>query len=122
MEESFNTAITVIENDFIVGLPSEMTNETILKIEKLITEKAYQNDITGTILDFSRVKVLDTYTYLAFEHITHVFSLMGIQSVWVGLRPGVVAGLIDLDIAINSKINMSINLENGLKLLKRIKR
>ncbi|WP_041668621.1 STAS domain-containing protein [Acetobacterium woodii] len=122
MEEDFNTAITVIENDFIVGLPSEMTNEMISKIEKLITARAYQNDITGAILDFSRVSVLDTYTYLAFEHITQVFSLMGIQSVWVGLGPGVVAGLIDLDITSNSKINMSINLENGLKLLNKIKR
>lgn len=117
MEEDFNTAITVLENSFIVALPAEMTNEIILNIEKVITEKAYQTSINGAILNFSMVSVLDSYTYQAFERITNIFSLMGIQTIWVGLQPGVVFGLIDLDVAINKKIKMAINLENGLTLL-----
>lgn len=117
MEEDFNTAITVLENSFIVTLPAEMTNESILNIEKVITDKAYQSSINGAIFNFSMVTVMDTYTYQAFERITSVFRLMGIQTIWVGLRPGVVFGLIDLDVAINVKIKMAINLENGLALL-----
>lgn len=117
MEEDFNTAITVLENSFIVTLPAEMTNESILNIETVITDKAYQSSINGAIFNFSKVTVMDTYTYQAFERITSVFRLMGIQTIWVGLRPGVVFGLIDLDVAINVKIKMAINLENGLALL-----
>lgn len=117
MEEDFNAAITVLENKFIVALPAEMTNENILNIEKVITEKAYQTGINGAILNFSMVTVMDTYTYQAFERITSVFALMGIQTIWVGLRPGVVFGLIELNVAINAKIKMAINLENGLALL-----
>ncbi|MBI4856796.1 MAG: STAS domain-containing protein [Acetobacterium woodii] len=122
MEADYRTAITVIENSFIVALPAEMTNESIVNIEKMITEKAYQTNINGIILNFSMVTVIDTYTYQAFERITNVFALMGIQTIWVGLRPGVVFGLIDLDVVINPKIKIAINLENGLALLHKSKR
>ncbi|MBC3889542.1 hypothetical protein GH810_14610 [Acetobacterium paludosum] len=116
-KEGNNTFITVINNNFIVALPEEMTNETIRKIENMVTEKAYRNDINGAILNFSMVSVMDTYTYLAFVRITNVFSLMGIHTVWVGLRPGVVSGLMDLDVTVNLKIKMAMNLELGLALI-----
>lgn len=122
MEADYRTAITVIENSFIVALPAEMTNESIVNIEKMITEKAYQTNINGVILNFSMVTVIDTYTYQAFERITNVFALMGIQTIWVGLQPGVVFGLIDLDVVINPKIKITKNLENGLALLHKSKR
>ncbi|MBC3797520.1 STAS domain-containing protein [Acetobacterium tundrae] len=117
--EGYNISITVIDNNFIVVLPEEMNNVTIGKIESMVTEKAYQNEINGAILNFSMVSVMDTYTYRAFERITDVFSLMGIHTVWVGLRPGVVSGLMDLDIAVNLKIKMALNLELGLVLIDR---
>lgn len=122
MEADYRTAITVIESSFIVALPAEMINESIVNIEKMITEKAYQTNINGIILNFSMVTVIDTYTYQAFERITNVFALMGIQTIWVGLQPGVVFGLIDLDVVINPKIKIAINLENGLALLHKSKR
>ncbi|MBU4438039.1 MAG: hypothetical protein KJ779_00555, partial [Firmicutes bacterium] len=74
MEADYRTAITVIENNFIVALPAEMTNESIVNIEKMITEKAYQTNIIGAILNFSMVTVIDTYTYQAFERITNIFT------------------------------------------------
>lgn len=117
MGEDYNTSVTVIKNNLIVALPAEMTDSCIQNIEKIIIEKAYQKNIQGVLLNFSMVSVMDTYTYQAFENITRVFSLMGIQTVWVGLNPGVVFGLIDLDVAINTKIKMAINLEIGLTLL-----
>lgn len=117
MGEDYNTSITVIKNNLIVALPAEMTDSCIQNIEKMITEKAYQKNIRGVLLNFSMVTVMDTYTYRAFEYITRVFSLMGIQTIWVGLSPGVVFGLIDLDVAINTRIKTAVNLEIGLTLL-----
>lgn len=117
LQEVYNTSITVIDDSFIVSLPAEMTDEIIKKIETMVTAKAYRYHLNGGILNFSMVTVMDTYTFHAFKRLTDIFYLMGIHTVWVGLRPGVVSGLMDLNVDVSSKIKMASNLETGLALI-----
>jgi len=117
MGEEYNASITVIEDNLIVVLPAEMTDSCILNSEQMITDKAYQKNIRGAILNFSMVAVMDSYTYQSFERISMALSLMGIQTIWAGLSPGVVLALMLLDVTINPKIKTAANLENGLALL-----
>jgi anti-anti-sigma regulatory factor len=64
------------------------------------------------------VTVMDSYTYRSFWQISKSLSLMGVKVVWVGLSPGVVCALIDLNVELDEKtILTALNLEQGLALL-----
>jgi rsbT antagonist protein RsbS len=112
------TSVTEIDNCLIVALAGEMTDDNIKNILDLVTEKAYRSKVSGVILNFSMVKVMDYYTYRAFRQISGALSLLGVRVVWVGLSPGVVCALIDLNMDLDDKnISMALTLEQGLKML-----
>jgi rsbT antagonist protein RsbS len=112
------TSVTEIDNCLIVALAGEMTDDNIKNILDLVTEKAYRSKVSGVILNFSMVKVMDYYTYRAFRQISGALSLLGVSVVWVGLSPGVVCALIDLNMDLDDKnISMALTLEQGLKML-----
>ena len=116
-----STSVTEIKGILIVSLAREMTDSDITKMSELLNEKAYQDNIRGAILNFSMVTVLDLYMFAAFEKITETLALMGVQTVWVGLSPGVVAALMDLCLETDvSKMHTAINLEHGLEMLSHI--
>ena len=79
----------------------------------MIANKSF---IKGAILDFSMVSVLDSYTFMALEKASKAVSLMGVMVVWVGLRPGVVSALMDLNVDV-THIKAAMNLEQGLKVI-----
>ena len=118
LDDDFDVSITIIKNNIIVSLGGEMTDQQIAAIRDRVATKAYDITINGAILDFSMVTVIDTYTFKAFEEMTKVLLLMGVKSVWVGLRPGVVWALMDLTSNHNfANICVAVNLEQGLAML-----
>lgn len=118
LDDDFDVSITIIKNNIIVSLGGEMTDQQIAAIRDRVATKAYDITINGAILDFSMVTVIDTYTFKAFEEMTKVLLLMGVKSVWVGLRPGVVWALMDLTSNYNfANICAAVNLEQGLAML-----
>jgi rsbT antagonist protein RsbS len=112
----FKTSVTVVQGCLIVTLPNEITDEEIeLGISRLITE-ANNVSIVGAILDLSMLKALDSYTFTFLRKASKAISLMGVKVVWIGLRPGVVSALLDLNIDI-SGIKAAVNLEQAFKLV-----
>ena len=122
LENDLVTFITKINNSIIVSIPGEMTDDEIKVITDLILSSAYRQNVKGAIFDFSIVKVMDHYTFTAFDRITKSLCLIGVKAVWVGLKPGVVSALMDLDVAFEaSKIQTASSLEYGLQLLKGVR-
>lgn len=125
MNNSFtdmSTSITEVHNNLIVSLSGEMTNDKIEMLIEAVTQSAYKKNSKGVILNYSALSVLDSFSYLAFEKMTKSLDLMGIHVVWVGLTPGVIAGLMDINITINFDVfKTAMNLEHGLDILETIK-
>ena len=118
IETDLSTSVTQINDNLLVSLTNEMTDTNIGTITDLITTRAYQTDVNGTILNFTAVTVLDSFTFIAFEKISKALLLMGIKVIWVGLSPGVVSALMDLNIELHSfGLCTAIDLNSGLKLL-----
>ncbi len=112
----FKTSVTVVEGCLIVTLPSEITDKEIeLGISRIIT-KANNVSIVSAILDLSMLKGMDSYTFKFLQKASKAISLMGVNVVWIGLKPGVVSALLDLNVDV-SGIKAAINLEQGFKLV-----
>lgn len=118
LDYDLSVSITVINNNIIVPLTGEMTDGQIEALSDSVATKAHDVSIKGAILNFSTVTMLDTYTFKAFEKINNVLLLMGVKVVWVGLRPGTVSALMDLDSNLNfDRICSAVNLEQGLAMI-----
>ncbi|AZV58264.1 STAS domain-containing protein [Clostridium sp. AWRP] len=113
---SLNTSVTVVDGCLIVTLPNDITDDDIKISSSSILVRANKSYIKGAILDFSTVYMLDFYSFRAFEKISKAISLMGVMVVWIGLSPGIVSSLMDLNVDI-SHIKAAVNLEQGLKMI-----
>jgi len=110
------TSINIVRNCIVVTLPTEIMDSEIDALTAQVAEIAYDQNVRGAIFDFSMVPILDTYTLECLERITRMVKLLGHKVVWVGLRPGVVAALIDLDMY-SVNVATAVNLDHGLDLL-----
>lgn len=116
LDYDLKTSVTIVQNCLIITLPNEMTDEEMEIGSNRLIMKANNAAILGTIFDLSNVSVLDSYEFTTLEKTSKAISLMGIIVVWIGLRPGVVSSLLDLNVNINS-IRAALNLEQGLKMI-----
>jgi len=67
--------------------------------------------------------VIDSYMFNEFYKMTLSLKLKGTNTVWIGLRPGLVSALMDLNISYDeNKIISAISLEEGFDLLYSLKR
>lgn len=116
LNNSLNTSVTVVDKCLIVTLPNDITDDDIKISSSSILARASRSYIKGTILDFSMVYVLDSYSFKALEKVSRAISLMGVMVVWIGLGPGVVSSLMDLNVDV-SHIKAAVDLEQGLKMI-----
>lgn len=62
------------------------------------------------------MSILDSHSFKACEEVSQAISLMGVQVIWIGMRPGIVSALMDLDLNVTG-IKAAINLERTLKMI-----
>lgn len=113
---NLNASSTVVNNCLIVTLPNDIGDDDIKTGVSGILMKVEKSSIKGVILDLSMMSSIDTYLFKILEKVSRTISLMGAVVVWVGLRPGVVSVLIDLNID-TSKIKAAMDLEQGISMI-----
>jgi len=113
---NLNTSITLVKGCLIVTLPNDITDADIKVGVGNILIRIEKYSIRGVILNLSMISSVDTYLFKVLEKASKTISLMGAVVVWVGLRPGVVSALIDLNIDV-SKIKAAMDLEQGLSMI-----
>lgn len=102
----------------IVTLSDNMTDERIHEISDIIIQKAYESNVSGAILNFGMVSMIDSYIFSTFEKVSRILALFGRKVVWVGLRPGVVCAMIDIGIEPDGGVfHTAMTLEQGLAKL-----
>lgn len=116
LDYDLKTSVTVVQGCLIITLPNEMTDEEIEIGGNRIIMESNNSIIHGAIFDLSNVSVLDSYAFTALKKTAKAISLMGITVVWIGLRPGIVSSLLDLDVNFNG-IKAALNLEQALKII-----
>ncbi|WP_333858900.1 hypothetical protein [Clostridium sp.] len=118
--ENFNkrltTSVTAVKGCLIVNLPKYITDYDVKIGSRSILMKANNSYIRGTILDFSMVSILDSHSFKACEEVSQAISLMGVQVIWIGIRPGIVSALMDLDLDVTG-VKTAVNLEHAIKMI-----
>jgi rsbT antagonist protein RsbS len=109
---SAETAMNVVQNCLVVTLQGEIPDEKFIGIRNDILNKIYSVPVRGMILDVSQVRMLDRYSFSALADTSKMALLMGVQTIFAGLQPGVVSALVDLEVEV-AGIRTALTLEDA---------
>lgn len=116
LNNNLNTSTTIVNDCLIITLPNDIIDEKIEIGFNRILMVIEKSSVKGVILNLSMISSLDTYFFKVLEKASKTISLMGPKVVWVGIRPGVVSALIDLNIDVR-KIESASDLEQGISMI-----
>ncbi len=82
----------------VASIQIELAEEVLERFQFDLLEKIQQLHPHGVILDVTAVEVMDSYDFLALRKTLTMAELMGPKTMLVGLQPGVVSALMDLEV------------------------
>jgi rsbT antagonist protein RsbS len=113
------TAMSTIRGCLVVTLQGELYDDTLMKIRTAILQKIQAAKVRGMILDLSTVRALDSHAFKFLADTARMTSLLGVANVFVGLQPGVVSSLIDLEVEIDG-IRAALTMEDGFEQIQNV--
>ncbi len=98
----------------VVPVQVELYDEVMLKIQEDILEMIRETGIKGVIIDVSGVNIIDIFIAQAIIDTAGAAGMLGAETVLTGLKPSVVASVVDMDLDFKN-IRTALNLEEGLR-------
>lgn len=105
--------MNIVEDCLILSVPDEIDNDILELLKNNVLQKITANSLKGMIIDFSSLAILDSYEYNEFLKLIKMIKLFGLSVFVVGLQPGIVSALIDMDVDTDGLLTF-LNLEEGL--------
>ncbi|MGE5396574.1 MAG: hypothetical protein ACM3MK_03435 [Chitinophagales bacterium] len=105
-----------ISNCYVINVQEDANDGYLEKLQHDILYAANKFNLVGAILDFSNVSLVNSYLFEFFKNLSKTVSLMGLKVIWVGLQPGVVSALIDLNAQIDD-IYTAVNVQFAINCI-----
>ena len=109
-------AMQVTQGCLVVSIQFKLTDQVLRRIQHDVLECVRKTEVTGVAFDLSSVDVIDAHEFEALRRIIIMIALLGAKTVLVGLRPGVVFALVDLDVD-TTGVDTALNLEDAVRVL-----
>ncbi len=100
----------------VVAFTESPNDQVALEFQRDVFEKSIRRESEGIIFDVSGVSLMDSSMGKSLVAICRVGRALGKKTVVVGLKPAVVASLLDLEIDL-SCINAAVNIEEAIALI-----
>jgi rsbT antagonist protein RsbS len=113
------TAMSIVRSCLVVTLQGELYDETLMRIRTDVLKKIQATKVRGMILDLCTVSVLDSLAFNFLADTARMTSLLGVASVFVGLQPGVVSSLVDLEVEIDD-LRAALTMEDGFEQIENV--
>ena len=113
---SMDSTLNIVNDCLIIALPGELSKEFLDRLRSEVFAKIQNSKIKGAVLDFCMVNIIDRFEFNEIADLLKTIELLGIESVIVGLQPGLVIALLDLNV-LTDNLKTFLNLEEGLKHL-----
>jgi rsbT antagonist protein RsbS len=88
-------AIQVSREVVVASIQVDLDEEVLARFRQDLLRCIHETNSPGVIFDLSGLDTLDSQEFSALRDIIKMCSIMGAESVLVGIRPGVVSALIE---------------------------
>ncbi|MBW2271584.1 MAG: STAS domain-containing protein [Deltaproteobacteria bacterium] len=109
-------AIQVSRDVVVASIQVDLDEEVLARFREDLLRRIHETGSRGVILDVSGLETLDSAEFAALRRIITMSTIMGAESVLVGLRPGVVSALIEAGADVDG-LRAAINLDAAYALL-----
>ena len=109
-------AIQVSRDVVVASIQGDLDDDILARFREDLLRRIHETGSRGVILDASGLETLDSDEFAALRRIITMSTIMGAESVLVGLRPGIVSALIEADVDVDG-LRSAINLDSAFALL-----
>lgn len=88
----------IVDGVLMVQTPDDFGDESLLAIKRNVLDKVYSSSVRGVIVDVSTIRMLDSVGFQLLAEMVRAVALLGAKVLIVGLQPGVVSTLVDLNV------------------------
>jgi rsbT antagonist protein RsbS len=100
----------------VASIQVDLDDDVLARFREDLLGRIHETGSRGVILDVSGLETLDSDEFAALRRTITMCSIMGAESVLVGLRPGVVSALIEAGADVDG-LRAAINLDAAFALL-----
>lgn len=119
--EPVRVPMQITQSCLVASIQTDLDDMMLEQFQKDLLERIRQSRAHGVILDLSGVEVIDAYEFESLRRTLAMAKLMGTRCVVAGLRPGVVASLVEMDVDC-SGLQATLDLQDALALLRQTER
>ncbi len=109
------SAFNSIDDCLIATLQPDVDEQYLRRFEMDISNALQQGAHKTLIIDATPLELIDTTDFDRLRKVIDMARLMGVGTIIVGLKPGVVAGLVELDANIKGLVT-TLNMDKALKI------
>ncbi|WP_207308797.1 STAS domain-containing protein [Marinobacter caseinilyticus] len=106
----------IIRGCLIVSVQAELYDNMVNQLQEDVLKKVHESGVKGVVLDVSTVEIMDSFIAKSFSDMTRMATMLGAQTVLVGIKPVVAIALTDLDISL-ADIRTALTAEQALQML-----
>jgi rsbT antagonist protein RsbS len=100
----------------VASIQVDLTDDVLQQFQGDLLSLLSSSGVSHVILDASGIEVMDGEDFDSLAHVMKMAALMGARPIMAGLRPGVVASLIDLDVDVGN-VEAALNLDHAFRLV-----
>ena len=109
-------AIQVSRDIVVASIQVDLDDDVLARFREDLLRCIHETGSRAVILDVSGLETLDSHEFAALRLIVTMSTIMGAESVLVGLRPGVVSALIETGADVDG-LRAAIDLDAAFALL-----
>jgi rsbT antagonist protein RsbS len=109
------SAFNSIDDCLIATLQPDVDEQYLRRLEMDISNALRRGDHRTLIIDATPLELIDATDFDRLRRVIDMARLMGVKTIIVGLKPGVVAGLVELDANIDGLVT-TLNMEKALHI------
>ncbi|MGD8110016.1 STAS domain-containing protein [Vibrio sp. TRT 21S02] len=114
---SQSIAINQLNHALVASIQIDLTESALREFNHELLTKLQSTRAKGVLIDLSDVRTFEPQDFLRLLDVAKTVCVMGRRCLFVGLRPGVVIGLVNLGLDL-PELRCVANLDDGLSQIK----
>jgi len=106
-----------LQGVLVVPIPAGIHDQPAIELQRVILERIKRTGVKGVVIDVAGVSIIESSVARTISRTAKMAALLGARTILTGLRPGVVAALIDRDIDFSGLLTAA-TLDAGIRDLK----
>lgn len=108
--------LQLIQGCLVASIQVDLTDQVLQRFRQELLERISGTHVHGVVLDVSGVEVMDSADFEMLKTTMNMASVMGATPIIVGLKPGIVSALVDMDVDTRG-VRAALNLDDALRTL-----